>query len=181
MKDGRTHLAYKAEHVVDLDTDMVLAASIYRADHSDYDTATSTLDDANEHLAAVDEDFAIDEAVMRMQDANPHLAPEQALHLTVHGTHQNEDGTFTWKFDNYVRAFSPYLFNLREARDLWRNVTCPTLLVRGLESWAGDPVADGRIDHFQSARSVDIEKAGHWVHHDQLDVFLEHVRAFLAE
>jgi hypothetical protein len=64
MKDGRTHLAYKAEHVVDLDTDMVLAASIYRADHSDYDTATSTLDDANDHLAVVDDDLSIQEAVM---------------------------------------------------------------------------------------------------------------------
>ncbi len=64
MKDGRTHLAYKAEHVVDLDTDLVVAASIYRADHSDYDSAAVTLDDANEHLAAVDEDLAIEEAVL---------------------------------------------------------------------------------------------------------------------
>ena len=64
MKDGRTHLAYKAEHAVDLDTDIVLAASIYRADHSDYDTATSTLDDANDHLAAVDGKSSIQEAVM---------------------------------------------------------------------------------------------------------------------
>jgi len=28
MKDGRTHLAYKAEHVVDLKSDLVLAAEI---------------------------------------------------------------------------------------------------------------------------------------------------------
>jgi transposase len=64
MKDGRTHLAYKAEHAVDLDTDLVLAASIYRADHSDYDTATSTLDDANDHMAAVDDELSIQEDVM---------------------------------------------------------------------------------------------------------------------
>jgi transposase len=64
MKDGRTHLAYKAEHVVDLDTDLVIAASVYRADHSDYDSAACTLDDANEHLAAVDEDLSIEEAVL---------------------------------------------------------------------------------------------------------------------
>jgi transposase len=64
MKDGRTHLAYKAEHVVDLDTDLVLAASIYRADHSDYDSAACTLDDANDHLVAVDEDLSIEEAVL---------------------------------------------------------------------------------------------------------------------
>jgi hypothetical protein len=64
MKDGRTHLAYKAEHAVDLDTDLVVAASVYRADHSDYDSAAVTLDDANDHLAAVDEQLAIHEAVM---------------------------------------------------------------------------------------------------------------------
>ena len=64
MKDGRTHLAYKAEHAVDLDTDVVVAASVYRADHSDYESAANTLDDANEHLAAVEAEFAIEEAVM---------------------------------------------------------------------------------------------------------------------
>ncbi len=64
MKDGRAHLAYKAEHAVDLDTDLVLAASVYRADHSDYESLANTLDDANEHLAAVDEEIAIEEAVM---------------------------------------------------------------------------------------------------------------------
>jgi transposase len=31
MKDGTTHAAYKAEHVVDLETDPVLAAVIYEA------------------------------------------------------------------------------------------------------------------------------------------------------
>ena len=35
MKDGRTHLAYKAEHVVDLESDLVLAAEIYPADQAD--------------------------------------------------------------------------------------------------------------------------------------------------
>ena len=32
MKDGRTHLAYKAEHAVDLDSEIVVAAVVYRAD-----------------------------------------------------------------------------------------------------------------------------------------------------
>jgi transposase len=35
MKDGTTHLAYKAEHVVDLESDLVLAAEIRPADHGD--------------------------------------------------------------------------------------------------------------------------------------------------
>ena len=44
------------------------------------------------------------DAFTRMQDENPHLSPEHARHLTVHGVSQNEDGTYSWKFDNYVRA-----------------------------------------------------------------------------
>ena len=46
----------------------------------------------------------LDAAFARMQEANPHLSPEQARHLTVHGANQNEDGTYSWKFDNYVHS-----------------------------------------------------------------------------
>ena len=114
-----------------------------------------------------------------MQEENPHLSAEQARHLTIHGMNQNEDGTYSWKFDNYVRAFSPYAFNLEDARELWRRITCPTLLVRGTETWASDPLEDGRGQFFTNARVVNVEKAGHWVHHDQLDVFLDLVTEFL--
>lgn len=123
----------------------------------------------------------LDEAVQRMQEANKRLSAEQAYHLTVHGICRNEDGTYTWKFDNYVRSQSPYEFNLDEARSIWSQITCPTLLLRGTESWATDPRLDGRADAFHQARCVDIAGAGHWNHHDQLDEFLRVVRAFLAE
>jgi len=38
MKDGTTHLAYKAEHVVDLANDLVLEATVHPADHGDAET-----------------------------------------------------------------------------------------------------------------------------------------------
>jgi IS5 family transposase len=63
MKDGRTHLAYKAEHAVDLESDLVLSASIYRADHSDYDSLAVTLDDARDHLEAIGSQARIAEVV----------------------------------------------------------------------------------------------------------------------
>ena len=47
--------------------------------------------------------------------------------------------------------------------------------------WASDPEKDGRIKHFQNARLVNFENAGHWVHHDQLDRFIAEVRSFLAD
>src|SRR5262249_38676958 len=38
MKDGTTHLAYKAEHTVDVDSGLVLAAAVHTADRGDADT-----------------------------------------------------------------------------------------------------------------------------------------------
>ena len=63
--------------------------------------------------------------------------------------------------------------------DLWRNIACPILFVNGKESWASNPEKDGRMKHFRDGRVVEFERAGHWVHHDRLDAFMETVRAFL--
>jgi pimeloyl-ACP methyl ester carboxylesterase len=91
-----------------------------------------------------------------------------------------EDGSYVWKFDNFVRAVSPYIFNLDDAREIWGHITCPALLIRGSESWAPDPERDGRSSAFREATCVTIEGAGHWVHHDQLAEFVGHVRKFLG-
>jgi pimeloyl-ACP methyl ester carboxylesterase len=122
----------------------------------------------------------IEDAFRRMQAANKHLSPEQARHLTQHGVNQNEDGTFSWKFDNYVRVWPPYDMQVEEVQQLWARITCPTLLVYGRESWASNPQEDGRARHFKNARVVSFEGAGHWVHHDRLDAFIDEMRAFLA-
>ena len=123
----------------------------------------------------------LEEAFQRMQTENPHLSAEQARHLTIHGSNQNEDGTYSWKFDNYMRAWSPVGLSGPQTLALYRRISCPTLLVHGAESWASDPAADGRLDYFRSARSVGVENAGHWVHHDQLEAFLGLVRPFLGD
>ena len=47
--------------------------------------------------------------------------------------------------------------------------------------WAGDPAQDGRADHLKHVELVAIERAGHWVHHDQLQQVLAAVRGFLAK
>ena len=56
-----------------------------------------------------------------------------ARHLTVHGTMRMEDGTYIWKFDNYVRAFPPYDMRLRDIQLLWSRIACPTLILTGSE------------------------------------------------
>ena len=53
MKDGTTHLAYKAEHAVDLDTGVIVAAPIHPADEGDTTTLAPTLAEAEKNLSAV--------------------------------------------------------------------------------------------------------------------------------
>jgi len=54
LKDGRTHLAYKPEHAVDLDTGAVVAVEMHQADQGDTTTLPETLASAATHLAEVD-------------------------------------------------------------------------------------------------------------------------------
>lgn len=50
MKDGRTHMAYKPEHAVDLDTGAIIAAEIHPADEGDTTTLEKTLEAAQDNL-----------------------------------------------------------------------------------------------------------------------------------
>ena len=143
---------------------------------------TGWIDDMRKMSGRTPKRYAsIDEALNRMQSENPHLNNEQARHLTVHGINRNEDGTYSWKFDNYVRAFAPVGIAFEEQHELHKRIDAPVLLVRGSESWASDPNIDGRAANFPNATAVNIEQAGHWVHHDQLDEFCQLVDGFLAD
>ena len=55
MKDGRTHLAYKAEHSMDLETEAMVAVVIHPADCGDTQTAWESLAEASENLNTVNE------------------------------------------------------------------------------------------------------------------------------
>jgi transposase len=63
MKDGTTHLAYKAEHVVDLETDLVLSATITPANDGDAETLCDSLAQAQLNIQAAGSTAQIKEAV----------------------------------------------------------------------------------------------------------------------
>ncbi len=50
MKDGRTHLAYKAEHAVDLETEAIVASEVKPADQGDTTSGPATLKAAEQNL-----------------------------------------------------------------------------------------------------------------------------------
>jgi transposase len=55
MKDGRTHLAHKAEHAVDMETGAVVAVTVQAADAGDTRSVQETLAQASEHIEVVAE------------------------------------------------------------------------------------------------------------------------------
>ena len=76
MKDGTTHLAYKAEHVVDLDTDLILAAVIYEANRADTETLPESVVQAQLNIIAAESSANIAEAVA---DKGYHAAEQLAV------------------------------------------------------------------------------------------------------
>ncbi len=121
----------------------------------------------------------LDDALERMKTENTYLTDEQARHLTIHGASRNEDGTWSWKFDNYLNVWSVFDMPLNELHTLWNAITCPVLMLYGANSWASNPEKDGRLEHFRNARVVEYENAGHWLHHDQFERFMAELDAFL--
>lgn len=79
MKDGTTHLAYKAEHVVDLKTDIIVAAEIRPATDGDAQTLADSVMKAQENLAAIGHEQRVEEVVA---DKGYHSA--DALELCRH-------------------------------------------------------------------------------------------------
>jgi pimeloyl-ACP methyl ester carboxylesterase len=120
----------------------------------------------------------LEAAIARMQEANPHLSAEVAQHLTVHGTNWNADGSLSWKFDNYVRCLPPYA-HIEDQRAIYAEISCPVLLVWGRESWMPDPDTEDRAAVIRNRQVLKVDGAGHWVHHDRLDLFLEESERFL--
>jgi pimeloyl-ACP methyl ester carboxylesterase len=121
----------------------------------------------------------LDEAYQRMKTANSFLTEEQARHLTIHGSSQNEDGSYSWKFDNYLNISTGIDIPDAELRALWERITCPTLLLYGKDSWASSPAKDGRLKHFNNATFKEYENAGHWLHHDQFERLMQDLNEFL--
>ena len=121
----------------------------------------------------------IEAAFARMIEENSYLTEAQARHLTLHGVTRNEDGTYSWKFDPHLNVWHVEDVADEFLHQTWAAITAPTLLLYGADSWASNPEGDGRLEHFENARVIEFENAGHWLHHDQFDRFMQTLRDFL--
>jgi transposase len=71
MKDGRTHLAHKAEHAVDMETGAIVAVTLHGADEGDTATLQETVAEAGERIAGVVADTNSDEVVKQVSAEGP--------------------------------------------------------------------------------------------------------------
>jgi len=124
---------------------------------------------------------SVRQAASRMQSIIPSLSTTQAEHIAEHGMFQNKDGSFSWKYDNYSSILSPIRLEEDEITEIEKKITCPVLLLYGSKGWSQDPLNCGRKNQFCQAKSICIPGAGHWLHHDRINTFLNTVRPFLKQ
>ena len=85
MKDGTTHLAYKAEHVLDLETEAILAAEIYHADQAD----TQTLEDSLHQAQANQQEAGSEQQIQNAVADKGYHANETIAELYEHTTYRS--------------------------------------------------------------------------------------------
>jgi transposase len=82
MKDGRTRFTYKAEHAVDLDSDLAVSAEIYPGDAADGDSLLMSVQAAQDTLTAIGADESVEAIV---GDKGYHKIEALAVLREVHG------------------------------------------------------------------------------------------------
>ena len=81
MKDGRTHLAHKAEHAVDMETGAVVAVTVQAADAGDTHTLQLTLAQASEHIEVVAEAIPVETGAPAIEEDGPaELVTDKGYH-----------------------------------------------------------------------------------------------------
>ncbi len=104
MKDGTTHTAYKAEHVVDLKTDLVLSATIYSADRSDSETLGESVVQAQLNVIAAESPANIEEAVADKGYHSAKQLAEVSETLGIRTYIPEPKRTKPWKWSDHTGA-----------------------------------------------------------------------------
>jgi transposase len=94
MKDGRTHLAHKAEHAVDMETGAVVAVTLQPADRGDTSSIQPTVEQVDKNLVAV----------MRDGEACDKLS-EQVLREAVADKGYHSNGVLGWFGGHEMRTY----------------------------------------------------------------------------
>lgn len=122
----------------------------------------------------------LEEAAARMKEANPRL-PDAILPDLARYAAMPVEGGYIWKYDLWVNGRTSMEIRRDELPAFWENIACPVLLFIGSESHAAQRQHPHPEQHIRGLRTVRIEGAGHWIHHDQPQALLDELRPFLSE
>lgn len=98
LKDGRTRLAYKAEHVVDMETGAVLSAEIHHATEGDTATVHANLDQARENAATAQK---AGDATKKGSDDDEPPAPTRTIEVVADKGYHKAELLHELKRDGY--------------------------------------------------------------------------------
>src|SRR5438270_7389699 len=97
MKDGRTHLAHKAEHAVDMETGAIVAVTLHGADKGDTETIQDTVAEAGERITSVVADTGNEEAVQQVSAEGPReVVTDKGYHSRALVNELTEGGVRTY-------------------------------------------------------------------------------------
>jgi transposase len=143
MKDGRTHLAYKAEHAVELESEAIVATTITFADKADPQSAPATMDLAEANLVLADSSTVIAEAVMDKGYHDNRLLADLAARgiRTYIPERRQKSRCWTNKPAQYEQAFRANRRRVRghKGRQLnrWRSERCERTFAHVCETGGG--------------------------------------------
>ena len=116
---------------------------------------------------------SFEEVAARLRRKNPRLSEERAAFLARHWAKRLDNGDVVLASDPRHKLVNPYLFRVEEAIACWRRISAPVLLVSGKQSdipsrlkYAPEELAE-RKGAFRNRREIELDDAGHMMHHDQ--------------
>jgi transposase len=117
MKDGRTHLAHKAEHAVDLDTGAVVGVTVQPADRGDAESSHDTIIEAAEQIEHVvpDSDGPKELVADKGYHSNASLVDYQAIGLRTYVSEPHR-GRRNWRGRGKAEARAAVYANRRRIR-----------------------------------------------------------------
>ncbi|MBE7410541.1 MAG: alpha/beta hydrolase [Leptospiraceae bacterium] len=123
---------------------------------------------------------SIKEAVERLSLIYSKLEKSKVEKLVLSLIKKLENGKFVWKNDPNLKLSSPIPFPPELSRALWSNFSNPSLIVFGKETHLKSSNIDEVIQNFKNPFYVEIEGAGHNVHHDKPEELIRVLKEFLG-
>ena len=130
---------------------------------------------------------SLTDVAQRLCKNNPRLPSDKALWLAAHWAEAGADGQWRLLADAAHKRINPVPYRAADAIATWSAITAPLLWVQARDSrvdahWGGrysQAEFQSRLAHVPDVRQVQLDDAGHMLHHDQPAALAAALAAFL--